>query len=104
MTIQFKNGTTKKCTSLAEQKLFRGGEPVGWLCSIVVSDAACTSDELDELLTPDNVSALTFFNTDAYKLFEINGYSKVSSAVIRYSENNGAVEIQLQKEDADGSF
>ena len=98
MYVKFKNGVEKVCSNPTEQKIFKGGVAAGWICAVVISDTASTSAEIDDLLTIDNISQLTFLNDESAELFTINGYSKVTSAVIRHSENNGTIEIQLQKE------
>ncbi len=96
MLVKFKNGTEKKCSNPIEQKLFRSGVAAGWLCSFSLSETV-TSTELDELLTEENVSELTFCNDDAEALFTINEYAKVTSAIIRYNKDENKAEIQLSK-------
>lgn len=96
MFVKFKDGTTKNCSNPTEQKLFKGGEAAGWLCSFVMSGTMNSSD-VDSVLTADNISSLEFCNDDGNKLFAIDGYTKVTSAVVRYAENSGSVEIQLTK-------
>lgn len=96
MLVKFKNGTEKKCSNPIEQKLFRSGVAAGWLCSFSLSEIV-TSTELDALLTEENVSELTFCNDNSEALFTINEYTKVTSAVIRYTEDGSKVEIQLSK-------
>ncbi len=97
MNITFKDGTSKACTSPIEQKLFRGGAPAGWICSFRLSEVV-TSSEIDVILTDDNISKMTFSDDNGVELFTIDGYTKVSSTVIRYSTDNGSItEIQLSK-------
>lgn len=96
MRVKFKDGTLKNCSNPTEQKLFKSGEAAGWLCAFVVSDTM-NSSEVDAVVTPDNISALEFCNDDGSKLFDISGYTKVTSAVVRYAETSGSVEIQLTK-------
>lgn len=96
MRIRFKNGTEKKCLSPTEQKLFKSGNAAGWLCSFTLNETV-TSTELDEILTGDNVSELIFCDDDSETLFAFNGYTKVTSAVIRYGADGSKVEIQLSK-------
>ena len=96
MRIKFKNGTEKNCTNLTEQKLFKAGAAVGWLCSFCISESV-SSAELDELLSEDNISALSFSKDNSIEKFTASGYTKVSSAVIRYSDNGIVAEIQLSK-------
>ena len=96
MFVKFKNGAKKKCTNPIEQKLFRSGNAAGWLCSFSISETV-TSTELDELLTAENISKLTFCNDNSEEIFAINEYNKVASAVIRYTEDNSTVEVQFSK-------
>ncbi len=97
MNVTFKDGKSKACTSPIEQKLFRNGAPAGWICSFKLSEVV-TSSEIDATLTDDNISKMTFSDDNGSELFVIDGYTKVSSAVIRYSTDNGSItEIQLSK-------
>lgn len=96
MKVKFNDGTVKKCSNPIEQKIFKGGNPTGWLCSLNISEAM-TSTEVDEVFTDDNISELTFCNDDGSELFVVSGYDKITSAVVRHAESNGAVEIQLTK-------
>lgn len=96
MLVKFKNGTKKKCTNPIEQKLFRSGNAAGWLCSFSISETV-TSTELDALLTSENIITLIFCNDNSEELFTINEYNKVTSAVIRYTEDESVVEVQFSK-------
>ena len=96
MRVKFKDGTEKRCSNPVEQKLFRNGEAAGWLCSVNLSETV-NSTELDAILTVDNISELMFCDDGSAELFSVNGYGKITSAVIRHSEDGGRVEIQLSK-------
>ena len=113
MKVKFKDGTIKTCSAPTEQKIFKNIKdetgktvltPSGWITLFSLS-GGITSDEADCILTSENIDALEFFaeNTETgedVKLFELNGYTKVSAATIRHSEaEDGAyTEIQLTKD------
>ncbi len=96
MKAKFNDGTTVNCTSPVEQKLYRSGASVGWMCSFRLTDTL-TSNDIDTVLTEDNISKIIFVDDGGNELFEIEGYTKLSSVIIRYSESGAAVEIQLSK-------
>lgn len=96
MLLKFKDGTIKSCSNPVEQKLFRGEVAVGWLCSVTISETT-TSTEIDTLLTVNNISQLTFLGDTSEELFTLNGYSKLSSVIVRHSEKSSSVEIQISK-------
>ena len=102
MKVKFKDGTITECSSPTEQKLFKAGKSAGWILNFALL-GDITSDDVDKMLTSDNISELTFIpngenNTDT--TFTLSNYNRVSSAVIRYSEpqNESRVDIQLLKE------
>ncbi len=99
MKVVFKNGETKPCTSPVEQKVFRSQVAAGWLLMLTFT-AEMTSAQLDSLVAAENILSLKFTQDDGTLLFSINGYNKVSSAIIRYAENvnDTRVELQLMKE------
>ena len=106
MNVKFKNGTVKTCASPTEQKIVKAGVDAGWLLSFyLICDI--TSDEVDALLIPNNISELTFTseeklitegetNTQEPKVFTLSGYDKVSSTVIRYSEDKDKTKVEIQ--------
>ena len=101
MNVKFKDGTITECSSLTEQKLFKAGESAGWILNLALL-GDITSDDVDKLLTSDNVSELTFISKDENETettFALSNYNRVSSAVIRYLEpqNKSRVDIQLTK-------
>ncbi len=105
MKVKFVNGTIKKCAAPMEQKLFKSAEGntigVGWMLNLRLI-GEITSDELDDILTDENISRLEFI-TDGEEgeisLFTLNDYEKVSASTIRYSEDATATfaEIQMSK-------
>lgn len=97
MIVKFKNGAEKACTAPMEQKVFSGGVPCGWLAAFSLVGAV-TSAEMDALLTEENIGKMVFV-TDDGKEITLDGYNKVSSAVIRHAVDpaNTKVELQLMK-------
>lgn len=105
MKVKFANGEVKECLAPTEQKIFKTGDGktvgAGWILSLRLT-GLITSAEIDEMLTADNVSQLSFFaGTDDENsvIFTINGYEKITSSTIRYAEETAAThtEIQLSK-------
>lgn len=101
MKVTFKDGTVKSCNAPTEQKVFKSGTAAGWILLLNLI-GEITSDELDTILTENNVSELSFTPDAADENVEaltITGYDKISSATIRYAEdiNSSRVEIQLTK-------
>lgn len=112
MKVKFKDGTVKTCSAPTEQKIFKNvrddaGNTVstgyGWL-SIFKISGCMTSDEADHILTTENIGKLEFLaenieTGELVKLFEINGYSKISATTIRHAEDEteSYTEIQLSK-------
>lgn len=99
MVVKFKNDTRSfECTEPIEQKLFKADVPAGWLTTFSIY-GDLNSTEIDELVTPDNISVLSF-TADAESdptTFNLEGYSKVVSCVIRHSEAKTITELQLTK-------
>lgn len=106
MKVKFKNGTIKECSAPTEQKIFKNieGETVasGWVLIFRLT-GGITSDELDSVITPENVGSLTFLTEneegEPIEAFKLENYGKISSSVIRHSENVSATyaDIQLSK-------
>lgn len=100
MKVKFKNGEIKTCTAPTEQKLFRDGAAAGWLLSFSIKEDELTSDVLDKILTPDNVSNLVFINQDENldekELCALSGYSKITSAIIRHGANSSDLRADVQ--------
>jgi hypothetical protein len=106
MKIKFANGVEKECTSPIEQKAFKNISEKsigsGWILNLKLI-GLITSTELDNLLSEDNIKSLEFSYTsdddEDISLFKLDGYEKVTSSVIRYSEdtNTAYTEIQLSR-------
>ena len=103
MKIKFANGVTKTCVSPTEQKVFKNNSGVeGWILNLRLI-GEITSTELDELITPENISPLEFLtvteNGEDKSIFTLEGYSKISHSAIHHSEDTTttAVEIQFTK-------
>lgn len=100
MKVRFKDGTTKECSTPTEQKVFKAGEAAGWILSFALV-GNMTSAEVDNIIANENISHLIFISQDEQDnetTFELSGYDKISSAVIRYSEQEKTrVEIHLTK-------
>ena len=100
MKVTFKDGTIKECSAPTEQKVFKGGEASGWILSFVLL-GDITSNEVDDLLSEENISHLAFLSkneNEVETIIELLDYNKVSSAVIRYIEQETTrVEIHLTK-------
>lgn len=98
MKVKFKDDTVKSCTAPTEQKLFRGNDTAGWVLMFSLIGEV-TSADLDEVLTPENVSELTFLTDNDTEIASADGYNKISSCTIRHAENpqDTRAEIQLTK-------
>jgi len=98
MKVQFKDGTIKTCSAPIEQKVFRSGVDAGWILSVSI-ECDITSEELDKLITTDNISELIFTSEEesrTVKTISLSGYDKVTSAVIRYSEEKEKTKIDMR--------
>lgn len=96
MNVKLKDGTMARCSNPIEQKIFKGGESAGWICSLTLSERL-NSTEIDRLITAENMSEMTFLSDEGETVVTLSGYSKLTSAVIRHSDVNGSVDIQLTK-------
>lgn len=106
MKIKFLNGVIKKCEAPTEQKVFRNSDnditESAWVLTIRLADTV-TSDELDEIILPENTSTLKFYTDENIEIFTLNGYNKTTFAKIRYSEtisdenSDTYADIQLSK-------
>lgn len=107
MKVKFADGCIKECISPTEHKVFKqiGGETIGlgWILSFKIKGKISSSDEVDAMLSAENVSSLEFFaeneNGEVTTLFTLDGYEKTVSSAIIYSEDqtNTIVDIQLTK-------
>jgi hypothetical protein len=112
MRIKFSDGTIKEISTPVEQKVIaREGVSSGWIINLAIKEAL-TSDEIDTLLVPENIASLTLISEvtvagengepDTTTTIEktLSGYSKMTSCLVRYNENNGisaSVELQFSK-------
>ncbi len=100
MKVQFKNSAQMyDCSEPIEQKIYRSGVEAGWTI-VFQFNAGVTSSEIDSLITPDNISEITFTN-DTETANTIRGYNAISSCTIRHKATATAVEVQFTKISAD---
>ena len=91
----FVDQTVKTCSVPTEQKVFRNGVPAGWIVVFQLT-GDITSEELDNLTTIENLATLSFKDDDGNALFELTGYTKVSSAVIKHGQTSKDTVAELQ--------
>lgn len=96
MKVRFKNGTVYECSNPIEQKIFKGGEPSGWICSLTF-DNNLNSAEIDNTVTAENVSEMVFLSETDEVAVSLTGYEKLTSAIIRHSAEGTRADIQLTK-------
>lgn len=98
MRVKFKGSeTTYECTEPIEQKVFRSGTAVGWAVMFHIY-GDIDSSEIDELVTTEAISELTFTNDDEQQTsFVIVGYSVVTACVIRHKSTMTVTELQFTK-------
>lgn len=97
MKVKFKDGTIKNCSTPTEQKVFKVGEAAGWILTFgLIGDI--TSADVDSLISAENISELTFISIADEKetSFSLNGYERISSAIVRYSENKEQTRVEIQ--------
>lgn len=92
MQVKFKDGQTFNCSTPTEQKIFKSGTMAGW---ILIFPLLCdmTSEDVDALLTEENISELTFTSEETE--FSLSGYNKISSTVIKYSTEKEKTRIEI---------
>lgn len=103
MKVKFANGVIKECSAPTEQKLFKSITEktvgIGWMLHLKLI-GLMTSTELDDLMSEENIKSLEFLfeteNGEAVTLFKLDGYEKVSSSVIRYSEDTKTTHAEMQ--------
>ena len=96
MLVKFKDGTERECANPTEQKIFKSGGAAGWMCALAITQDMA-SEEADAVITPENVSELTFCSDGGDTLFTLTGYDKITSTVIRHSAGSATVEVQMLK-------
>ena len=96
MNITFKNSNTPyEVFNPIEKKAFKG-DITGWLMSFVIKGDFASSNEVDALLSQDNISEFKLIDSDKERT--VTGYEKVISAAIHYTDNDKVVvEVQLSK-------
>lgn len=98
MKVTFNNGTTKTLVNTpVEQKLYKAGEPTGWIFTLSVADI--TAVEADTLLNDTtNISNLVIVSgeNDERKT-EINGYNRVTSLSVKHTQTGSIADFQLTK-------
>lgn len=98
MKLIFNNGTKKTLVNNPiEQKLYKSGEPTGWLFTLSISDV--TSQEIDSILNDNaNISKLVLVSGEnEEKTTEIVGYEKVTSLSVRHTQTSAIADFQLTK-------
>jgi len=101
MFIKFKNSDELFMSmALTETKLFDSGKKeTGWLLgSTITVPNGLSSNDIDLLLVPDNISEITVYTNEKSENRVISGYNKLQSAIIRHADDLSAtVDIQLTK-------
>ena len=107
MKVKFVDGSIKECAVPTEHKVFKsiGGSLVdtGWILTFRIIDNISSSEEVDTMLETENILSLEFLSEtedgELTTLFNLEGYEKVISSIIHYSEDVTMtnVEIQLSK-------
>ena len=96
MVIRLKDNKTEfTTTSVIEQKIYRQGAESGWMLSLNINGDFKAQD-LDSVLSEENISEITLVGEKEENTV-ISGYEKVTSCVVRYSEDKATAEIQLIK-------
>lgn len=96
MKIYFKNNEHAEITSVVEQKVISNNK-TGWMIHFTIK-SNMTSTELDNLVTEENITKLKICSDNQNTETEIDGYSKIMSASVRYMDNASTViDVQLSK-------
>ena len=93
MYITFANSQTLNVSMVKEQKRIYA-LPMKWELTIV-SDEDMTSDELDELLTPENIASIEYYNGMETKT--LTGYDTVDFVSKTVTEKEVSLTIKLLK-------
>lgn len=103
MRVKFKgNETTYECTEPVEQKVFRSGTAAGWAVMFHIY-GDISSSEADKIVTPENISEITFINDDERQTsFAVTGYSVLTACIIRHKEALTVTELQFTKANKTG--
>lgn len=96
MKLRFNDGTERAITSNPiEQKLFRNGEPNGWILNLAIS--GLTAEESNAVLTPENIEKMSLISEEGEIIANLTGYSRIAVLTIRHSETQTIAEIQFAK-------
>ncbi len=93
MYITFANSQTLNVSMVKEQKRIYA-LPMKWELTIV-SNEDMTSDELDELLTPENIASIEYYNGMETKT--LTGYDTVDFVSKTVTETEVSLTIKLLK-------
>ena len=97
MKVQFKNTSQAlDCTEPIEQGIFKSGLRVGWAIMFHIR-ADVSSSDIDNIITPDNISELAFTKDEGYPTAVITGYTSVTACTIRHKKDATVVEVQFTK-------
>ena len=94
--VQFQGiGDVYSCSEPVEQKIFCQGIATGWAIMFHIY-GNIDSSNMDNILTEESIRKLSFDNEDETG-FSINGYTAITSCVIRHRGAATVAEIQLAK-------
>lgn len=95
MVIRLKDNKTEfEALSVIEQKLYRQGAESGWMLSLNIK-GDFNAQDLDSVLSEENVSEITLVG-EADDNTVISGYQRVTSCVVRYSEDKTQTTAEIQ--------
>lgn len=100
MRVKFKNVEKEfQASYITEQRVIRDGVAIGWVAMINLSDESITAQELETILTPENISEFHCIGEDTETPITntITGYDKVTSCAVKYTSSKTTAEIQLTK-------
>jgi len=96
VTFNSKDAQTFRCDEPIELKTFVQGKGAGWLITFHIVADNITPGNLDNILTPESASVLTFI-TENGKEKVVTGYTSVRSCSVKHGEKSDIAEIQLSK-------
>lgn len=97
MKIKFVDETILNTTTPVEQKVFGNDGSMGWIIGFSIV-TPMTSDEIDNLLTVENIEELHLISDDGSHTKTITGYDKITMAIVRYGDDiSSTVEVQFSK-------
>ncbi len=96
MKLRFNDGTERAIASNpVEQKLFRNGEPNGWILNLAIS--GLTAEESNDVLTSENIGKMSLISDEGEVKSILADYSRIAVLTIRHSETKTIAEIQFAK-------